>query len=121
MEKKLWPDLKIIFPVVLIILGVLTHNQIPIYNDKETLWLDTIKNNPDSWMAHNNLGSHLVEKGKIEGAINNYRIAIKIKPEYALAHTNLGSLLYVRGKIDEQFEREIVTGIMLHRENISCR
>ena len=42
-EKERCAALKIAFPVVLIILGVLTYKQVHIYHDNESLWRDTIK------------------------------------------------------------------------------
>ncbi len=93
--------IKIALPIILIILGSLTYEQNHIYRNNEHLWKDTITKNPSSWMAHNNLGSHLAEKGEIREAIIHYRAAINIKPDHALAHSNLGTILYVKGELDQ--------------------
>ncbi len=37
--------------------GLLTFNQSRAYRDEPTLWLDTLKKNPDCWLAMDNLGS----------------------------------------------------------------
>src|SRR5207249_8245673 len=54
-------------------LGALTCRQSASYSDIETLWRTTITKNPACWMAHNNLGIVLSQKGEIDGAIAQYR------------------------------------------------
>ncbi|MGA8146973.1 MAG: hypothetical protein WB870_05270, partial [Gallionellaceae bacterium] len=55
--------------VLLLALGVLTWQQCKMYTDVETLWRTTLDRNPACWMAHNNLGFALYEKGQINEAI----------------------------------------------------
>ena len=49
---------------LILALGVLTWKQSHIYADQEALWRDTIAKNPACWMAHNNLGNVLGDKGQ---------------------------------------------------------
>jgi Tfp pilus assembly protein PilF len=48
---------------------------------------------PELAVAHNNLGSLLVDLKRNEESETEYREAIRIKPDYAEAHYNLGNLL----------------------------
>src|SRR4030095_7450058 len=48
---------------VLVTLALLTARQSFIYDSKDTLWSDTLIKNPKCWLAHNNLGADLTERG----------------------------------------------------------
>ncbi|MEJ6481807.1 tetratricopeptide repeat protein [Nostoc punctiforme UO1] len=56
---------------------------------------------PNSIIAHNNLGIALDDQGKLEEAIAAYQRALLIDPNYANAHNNLGIELSNQGKLDE--------------------
>lgn len=89
--------------LVLTVLGIMTWRQTHIYRDAETLWRDTIKKNPSSWMAHNNLGNLLAKDKKLEEAIKHYRETLRLKLDYPEAHYNLGKALVKMGKVEEAF------------------
>jgi len=92
---------KIIIAIVLVTLGTLTWHQCHIYKDAETLWCDTLRKNPDSWMAHTHLASIMLAQGKSEEAIRHYFQALRIRPFCAGIHHNLGNAMLVEGKLDE--------------------
>ena len=86
----------------LAILGMLTSltwQQSRMYTDMETLWQTTIAKNPVCWMAYNNLGIVLAEKGQTDEAIKHYQEAMRLRPDDAEAHYNLGIVLTERGQI----------------------
>jgi len=83
------------------LLGVLTWRQGGIYKDAETIWRDTLRKNPTSWMANNNLGILLAEQGKEQDAIHHYQEALRTYPDYDKAHNNLGTLLIGQKQYDE--------------------
>ncbi len=87
--------------MVLAVLGILTWRQCGMYADVETLWQTTITRNPDCWLAHNNLGSVLFQKGNVEEGIAHFQKALQIKPDFAEAHNNLGLALFQKGSVDE--------------------
>ena len=78
---------------LLLALGALTWKQCGMYANVETLWQKTLRLNPDCWLAHNNLGTALRQKGKVDEAIVHYQKALQIKPDYGEAHYNLGNAL----------------------------
>ena len=82
-------------------LALLTWRQSAIYNDIEALWRTTLARNPACWMAHNNLGIVLLQKGEIDQAIAHYRKTLQMRPDFSDADYNLGNALLQKGKIDE--------------------
>jgi len=86
---------------VVLILGVCTWGQAHVYSSSETLWRDTLIQNPNAWLAHNNLGVILGEAGNFEAATAQYEQALRIKPDYAQAHYNLGVALFRLGRVEE--------------------
>jgi len=76
------------------LLGALTWNQAGIYRDSETIYRDTLRRNPSSWMAHNNLGAELLDtSGHAAEAMGHLNTALQLKPDSAEAHNNRGKAL----------------------------
>jgi tetratricopeptide (TPR) repeat protein len=84
-----------------IFLSVLTWNQSHAYADIETLWRATLEANPESFMAHNNLGNLLLRQDKLDAAIAHLQQAVTLRPDLAEAHSNLGNALSERGQLPE--------------------
>jgi tetratricopeptide (TPR) repeat protein len=55
---------------------------------------------PLNGAAHNNLGLALRDKGDLDGAIAEYREAIRLDPKYAAPHNNLCDPLWKKGDLD---------------------
>jgi tetratricopeptide (TPR) repeat protein len=85
---------------ILAALTMFTWRQSTIYADIEALWRTTIARNPGCWMAHNNLGIVLSQKGEIDEAIAHYRKTLEMSPDFAEADYNLGNALLQKGEID---------------------
>ncbi len=83
---------------ILITLGVLTWRECGMYRDLETLWRTTVERNPKAWMAYNNLGNVLLQNGRVEEAIAQFKTALEIDPRYANAESNLGNALLRLGQ-----------------------
>ena len=92
---RLGKPANIVLPAVLLaILGTLTWRQSHIYRDTETLYRATLIRNPESWLAHNNLGVALLDKpGHLAEAKTEYQAALALNPDDAEAHNNLGNAL----------------------------
>jgi len=75
---------------LLLVLGSLSWERCWVYGNEEKLWRDTLAQNPDSWMAHDNMGKVLLRKGQVDEAIDQYQKALAINPNFALAHSDLG-------------------------------
>ena len=55
---------------------------------------------PDFPETHINLGVALELRGDLDGAIAEYRQALRMKPDDAKAHYNLGGALRLKGDLD---------------------
>jgi tetratricopeptide (TPR) repeat protein len=91
---------RVVVLLLLATLAALTWNQARVYRDLETLWRDTLAKNPESWLAHDNLGVLLQQRGRLEEAIGHFRAAIRIEPDHHEGYNNLGSALRERGEPD---------------------
>jgi tetratricopeptide (TPR) repeat protein len=89
--------------VLLATLFVLTWRQSGMYRDAETLYRETLRRNPASWMAHNNLGVILADRpGRLPEAIAEFEASLRIKPDNRQAQNNLGNaLLTTPGRMPE--------------------
>jgi protein O-mannosyl-transferase len=81
-------------------LGLLTWRQSATYRDSETLWRTTIDRNPSCWMAETNLGSELLERGDIDGAIPHLEKSLRLKFDALESHNSLTSALFRKGDAD---------------------
>ena len=75
-----------------------------VYANELNLWSDTVKKNPEAWMAYNNLGNALGNAHRPEEAIAAYEAAIKINPGFPDAHSNLGNSLVGKKQLDKAIE-----------------
>jgi Flp pilus assembly protein TadD len=86
---------------LIVILAVMTWRQAAMYGDIEALWRTTLARNPSCWMAHNNLGIVLFQKGNSDEAIDHYRTTLEMQPDFWDADYNLGIALLSKGQVDE--------------------
>ncbi len=80
------------------------------YQSSQTLWNDTIRRNPQAWIAHNNLSEPLLAQRDFVGAARHASIALELRPDYAPAYNNLGLALQEMGRTEEavqQFRKAI--------------
>lgn len=96
--------------VLILVFGTLTFAQGKIYKDLETLWTDTIRKNPDAFMAHTNLGVLRYKDGNYKEAMVHFNDTLRLKPDAAAAHYNIALILYKQGSaVDaaESFRRAL--------------
>lgn len=83
--------------------GFLSWRQLGVWRDMESLYQRVIAVNPESALAHNNLGHYLAEQLRFPEAEDHYRAALKIDPDSARGHYNLGNSLFRRDQREEGF------------------
>jgi tetratricopeptide (TPR) repeat protein len=86
---------------VLFVLGALTWQRGYAYADEETLWRDTLRRNPTSFIANGNLGGILLLRGELEPAADLLQAALRAKPDFPEALDNLGTVRDRQGRRDE--------------------
>ncbi len=87
--------------VVVAVLSVGAWRQAGVYQNRRTLWEDTLAKNRDAWVAHYNLGLVHADAGETDQAANSYLAAIALKPDYGEAHNNLGVVYGKRGDAND--------------------
>lgn len=87
-----------VLPVVLLM--ALTHEQSLRYGNPVELYQTTLLKNPDSWLAHVNLGRSLKQSGRLLEAIDQYRQSLTLKAD-ADTYINLGNVLEALDRFPE--------------------
>jgi len=95
---------------VILLLAALTWQQGRIYHSRLTLFSDTIKKNPASWLSYGNRGLYYANEGRFELAMIDLNKTLELKPDEADALHNRGRLYYERKNFDKalaDFDRAI--------------
>jgi tetratricopeptide (TPR) repeat protein len=95
---------------LLLILGMASWQRTRIYASQETLWTETLTENPKSWLAQNTVGLIFFSRGQWDEAVTQFQNVLQIYPNFADAHCNLGSALFQRGQPEEgvaQFQKAL--------------
>ena len=86
---------------LILALGVLTGREAATYRNLKTLWTTTLARNPAAGLAHNNLGTLLLEEGRPAEAEAHFRQALALQPRAADVSSNLGGALLAQGRFAE--------------------
>jgi tetratricopeptide (TPR) repeat protein len=72
--------------VLLLTCAVLTWRQCRIYANPEALWRDTLEKNPDSWLAHNNIGRIFLMQNEPDETIYHLTRVLELLEDEPVAH-----------------------------------
>jgi tetratricopeptide (TPR) repeat protein len=94
---------------ILITLWALSWRQSRIYTNMETLWTDTLKKNPDSWLAHSQMCVVRYEQGRLDEAIMHAQRRLALQPYMENVDSSslsdgfyyLAIILEKQGRLDE--------------------
>ena len=87
--------------VVLLLLSVMTHQQIAYWHSSYALWSHAIRVTKNNFIAEDNLGGALLLMGKEEEAYPHFETAAEINPRDPLSHSNLGTYAQSHGHLQE--------------------
>ena len=90
-------------PALGLLLGLtaLTVRQVGYWRNSEALFRRTVAVTRNNYLAYNNLGFYLSNRGAVEEAIVNYRKSLEINPNYEDALNNMGHALASQRKFTE--------------------
>jgi protein O-mannosyl-transferase len=71
------------------------------WKNSEILWTHALDCTTGNFVAYNDLGVLRYHEGKVDEAIAQYQLALKINPGFEEGHLNLGIALRQKGNIDE--------------------
>jgi len=86
---------------VICVLAVLSYHQVGYWKNSIALFQHAVNETSDNYVAHHNLALALMERGRIDEAIDHFDRALEIKPAFPRAHTNLGVALVKLGRYPE--------------------
>lgn len=86
--------------VIAITCGTATWQYSHLFANAETLYRATIERNPSGWLAHNNLGILLSDRGDAAGAIGEYREAQRLDDTVFEPHENVGVALEMQNQYE---------------------
>ena len=109
---------------ILLALGVCSWQQVQHWRDGLTLFSHAVAVTPDNYLAHNNLGALLMDRGDYARAAGHFRLALQSKPDAAVSLNNLGKVLALQGQGDQaviHFRRAIAAdpGYLPARRNLA--
>ena len=90
---------------LLMILGSLSWHRCWVYENQDILWTDTLAQNPECWLAHNNFGIDANVKGDVDEAIVHFRKVLELNPSFAEGYNNLGMALLAKGQVTDAVTR----------------
>jgi tetratricopeptide (TPR) repeat protein len=99
-------------------LFVLTWEQACGYQDNETLWRQSLRTNPNAYLAQNNLAGTLSQKAQVEDVVGHHqdalryyedslaheKLALRLKPDLPDAYRNVATCLSKLGRYQEATE-----------------
>lgn len=109
--------------VVAGVLSAATFERSKVYAgaDNESLWLDTLNKNPDSWLAHNEIGCVLLDRGDSSGAIDQFQRALRLNGNYGEAEFDLGKALHKQGRdVEALVHYDRAARLMPWRDIVHC-
>jgi protein O-mannosyl-transferase len=77
------------------------HLQTTRWKNSESLWSHTLACTSGNHIAHNNLGTALLETGRRDEAAIHFQKALEVQPKYPEARNNLGNVFFQKGQVDE--------------------
>ena len=86
---------------LLVCVGIVSWKRTWVYENQETLWTDTLRRNPNSWVAHNNIGLLRLKEEHVDEALKHFEKAAEINPNSFVCRANLGNALLKNGQPDE--------------------
>jgi tetratricopeptide (TPR) repeat protein len=116
------PLLVVVAEVTAALFLALSWSHERVFHDEETLWQETLANNPDAWAAYAGLGVRYYQQGAWSQAAKFFSRALALEPRHPLLRNDYGSALAALGHHDEAAAQyRLALGVMDHpliRQNL---
>ena len=100
-----WSAPQILLPsasvVWLLLLAVLAHRQITLWQSDEALWKHTLQFTANNWLAESQLGSALAMTGNVPEGVRHFQNALAINPDDANSNMGMGIYYNLQGNYHE--------------------
>lgn len=100
--------------------SITTYRRGEAWSTNAKLWTDTVKKNPSSARAHNNLGLEMIRRGEFDFALILLKRCAELRPTYAHCHINRGVALAKLGR-DDEAESEFLLGVKFDQTVVQSR
>jgi Flp pilus assembly protein TadD len=87
--------------VAVLVCAAVARDQLGYWQSNEALFHHAIAVTTNNALAHNCLAAALVDQGKLDEAIDEYRLSLRYWPQDAIGHNRLAGVLAAKGRYDE--------------------
>jgi tetratricopeptide (TPR) repeat protein len=91
----------VIATLIVVALTLISYAQTTFWQNSETLWNQALANTKDNYLAHNNLGNALKQKGRLDEAIVHYQKSLESCTDFPEVYRNLGHTFAAKGNWPE--------------------
>jgi len=93
----------VVCTILLVVLGLLTRDQIQLWSHSRALWEHVVRVAPDTTIAiaHANLGEAYISLGMYQEAESELKRSLDLRRDNKVAHYNLGYMYLMQGQIKE--------------------
>ena len=95
-RKRFWIGVSL---CLLALLSMNTRRQLRHWSNGVSLFEHAIRSTDNNYLAHNNLGTALLQRGQLDEAVEQFSEALQIRPRDATVFYNLGLALKRKGEI----------------------
>ena len=85
--------------VVFVTLGIALRRQVSFWRDNVTLWTHTVAITEDNFVAEDNLGTALIDAGRIEEALPHLQRTLQLRPDDPEATLNIATYQQMHGNL----------------------
>ena len=90
---------------VLVLMSLVAHQQLSYWHDDFSLWSHTLAVTRGNFVAQDNFGMALIERGRYDEGIAHFRLAAEIEPGDPVSQVNLGIDAQRRGDLRQAVAR----------------
>ncbi|GEM_PF-2389450 len=97
--------------VIVALLGFISFNRLPVWQNSETMWRDAIEKAPSVSRSYFNLAGYFFERQQYDQTIDLMKKYVALRPDEFIGYSKLRQSLYLAGRYDEaaQVNRALIS------------